>query len=286
MKVRKLARNKNKKVDSTDLHLRVEAKEANEEFEKSKITEALIKEANVEEKIAKQIANEVERRLLELETENIPVSLIRDFVNVELAREGLEKKLTNQRVIGLPVFDLENYLYEKSNENSNIAANNPEAVNLFLAETILKEYALNHVFGKEISDAHRSGKIHLHDLGLVIRAYAFGKDGKIIVRNKKDKISLSVNFEELFNLINSNVFIDNEVSIKQINDYEILDKNNTWVDLLRIVKHDIEKDMIEIETENNKIRVTTEHPCIVFKNDKEIIKRADELEEGDFVLEI
>ena len=58
-----------------------------------------------------------------------------------------------------------------STENANTVANNPEAINLGIAETILKKYALQEVFPKEIGDAHLKGAIHLHDLGYVIRAY-------------------------------------------------------------------------------------------------------------------
>lgn len=167
-KVRKASR---KKVSSTDRHLLVSTMEVCEEFDKAKIVEALVREANLGEADAKGIASRVETQIESLLLPEVPVSLVRDFVNIELVRSGLKRKLSSQNVIGTPVWDLENLLYEKSNENSNIAVNNPEAVNLFLAETVLKQYALDRVYSKEVADRHKSGAIHIHDLGMCIRNY-------------------------------------------------------------------------------------------------------------------
>lgn len=168
MKVRKLAKKTN---NSTDIHLLVSANESIEEFDYKKIKEAIIKEAELDDKTSEDVAKKVEKYLLSLESSEIPVSLIRDCINVELAKMGLVRKLKNQKVVGIPKFDLETYLFEKSSENSNISSNNPEAVNLFISETITKKYALENVFSKDVSDRHKSGAIHIHDLGLIYRPY-------------------------------------------------------------------------------------------------------------------
>ena len=73
--------------------------------------------------------------------------------------------------IGMPIYDLEQFIFSKSNENSNIAANNPEAINLSIAENTLKQYALKKIFSKDVAEAHLQGMVHLHDLGYPTRVY-------------------------------------------------------------------------------------------------------------------
>ncbi|MHC4917492.1 MAG: anaerobic ribonucleoside-triphosphate reductase [Planctomycetota bacterium] len=71
----------------------------------------------------------------------------------------------------MPKYDLEQLILSKSSENSNITANNPEAINLTIAEHALKQYALQEVFSADVTDAHKVGLVHLHDLGYPTRVY-------------------------------------------------------------------------------------------------------------------
>ena len=45
-------------------------------------------------------------------------------------------------------------MFTKSTENSNIVNNNPEAVNLGIAELVLKQWALDTIFSSEVKRAH------------------------------------------------------------------------------------------------------------------------------------
>ena len=62
-------------------------------------------------------------------------------------------------------------MFTKSVENSNVVNNNPEAVNLGIAELVLKQWALDTIFSPEVKRAHDTGAIHLHDLGYPHRVY-------------------------------------------------------------------------------------------------------------------
>ena len=84
---------------------------------------------------------------------------------------GYNSKLEKQTTIGMPKYDIEQLIFSKNQENSNISANSPEAINLAIAENTLKQYALQEVFSKDVSDMHLSGAIHLHDLGYPTRVY-------------------------------------------------------------------------------------------------------------------
>ena len=71
----------------------------------------------------------------------------------------------------MPKYDLDQLIFARSKENSNITANNPEAINLAIAETTLKQYALQEVYSREVAEAHQTAVIHVHDLGYPTRVY-------------------------------------------------------------------------------------------------------------------
>ncbi len=159
--------------DSTDIHLLVDPVSHAEYFpwDRGRISNALMREAGIEETEAISIAKAVEKRIIASGMSRISTSLIREIADNELFERGHQKSLERQAVIGLPKYDIEQLILSKSKENSNISANNPEAINLALAETILKQYALQEVFSSDVADAHREGTVHLHDLGYPTRVY-------------------------------------------------------------------------------------------------------------------
>ncbi|MCD5401800.1 anaerobic ribonucleoside-triphosphate reductase [candidate division NPL-UPA2 bacterium] len=164
LKVRKEIRGK---MTTTDLSLLVMGSTREEimPWDKSKISQALVKEANLSLSIADSIATAVEARVLRSGLGQISTSLIRELVDNELLARGYRKKLARQTLIGMPIYDLDQLVFSKSNENSNITANNPEAINLAVAENTIKQYMLQRVFGPEVANAHLTGMIHIHDLG-------------------------------------------------------------------------------------------------------------------------
>ncbi|MDR3077776.1 MAG: anaerobic ribonucleoside-triphosphate reductase [Planctomycetota bacterium] len=160
-------------ADSTDIHLLVDPGSRAEyyQWDRSRIATALIREAGLDAAEANSIAKEVERRVLASGLSRISTGLIRELADNELFERGHQKTLEKQAVIGLPKYDIERLIVSKSKENSNISANNPEAINLAIAETVLKQYALQEIFSAEVADAHREGVVHIHDLGYPTRVY-------------------------------------------------------------------------------------------------------------------
>ncbi len=162
-----------KRADTTDVSLLVNTETKDETFpwDKRKIAEALGKEADISETVADEIAGAVEQRVFSSGLNRISTSLVRELVDNELFERGYNKKLEKQQVIGMPKYDLEELIMSKNKENSNIATNNPEAINLAIAENTLKQFALQEVYSKEVADAHMSGMVHIHDLGYPTRVY-------------------------------------------------------------------------------------------------------------------
>jgi len=159
--------------DTTDLNLLVTTPSKGTIFEwnKDRITEALVKEIQLKQEVADEIATAVEAKVSRSGVKTISTSLLRELVNNELFERGMTKKLEKQEILGISVYNLNQVIFSKNNENSNVVSNNPEAVNLAIAEQVLKSYALKEVFSKDVAEAHLKGAIHLHDLGYIIRVY-------------------------------------------------------------------------------------------------------------------
>ena len=94
----------------------------------------------------------------------------------------------NGRNVGITLEDVDQLTFSKSVENSNIKRNNPEAVNLGIAELALKEKALRDVFDEDVANAHKKGMIHIHDLGYVNRAYCSAHSVEYIKKYGLDKV--------------------------------------------------------------------------------------------------
>lgn len=159
--------------DSTDLHLLVSAPTRGQytQWDRSRIANALVKEAQLKQEEADDIAFTVERKILASGIKNINVNLVREIVDNELFERGYQAKLKKQEVIGMSTYNINQLIFANTKENSNIKQNNPEAVNLGIAETILKQFALKEVFSSDVAEAHMKGMVHLHDLGYPVRAY-------------------------------------------------------------------------------------------------------------------
>lgn len=185
---------KHSKADITDKSLSVQTfteYEMQTEWNRSLIVDALKKEARVEEKMANDIADSVEKKILKLEIEKISTDFIRSLVDEELTLRGETKKLIKQKLLGIPTYDLEQALLAKTQENSNVQANTPETINMYISETVLKQYALNKIFSPEVSEAHLRGQIHLHDLGLCTRVYCGSHSIELLKKYGLNLVNLS-----------------------------------------------------------------------------------------------
>ncbi len=171
MKVRKASRQRSR--NTTDFALLVDtgAKDALLPWDKARIVTALESEARLDTRTARKVAAAVEEKIFASGLTRISTALIRELVDNELFERGLTGRLERQKVMGMPRFDLETLIYSKSQENSNITSNNPEAINLSIAETVLKQFALSEIFSREVADAHLTARVHVHDLGYPTRVY-------------------------------------------------------------------------------------------------------------------
>lgn len=170
VKVIKEKKNKN----STDAHLQVKSYGGYEmhDWNGQEIVDALTKECGLKTNDAMKIAEDVYQDIISMKKTEIEVGTLKNIVNYHLLKNGFNgTKLQGQINIGMSLYDLDHMIKNKSEENSNVSNNNPEAVALAITENSLKKYALKKVFSKDIGEAHLKGMIHLHDLGQCLKFY-------------------------------------------------------------------------------------------------------------------
>ena len=99
---------RNKKTNSLDFALMVDSanKAERQEYDETKIVEALVKEANCEERLAKEVAVAVTEKLQKTGIELVDTSLIRSLVNNELLERGLNKELRTNSEVNIPFYNI------------------------------------------------------------------------------------------------------------------------------------------------------------------------------------
>ncbi len=133
---------------------------AMEEFDRNKIADSLVKEADVPHDLAQKIARETQGRLLKVKTKYLTAPLIREFANAILIEKGLEEYRHKLTRLGLPVYDVTQLI-----KTMGIQAKGVSAVHEAAANSIIEEYTLLNVFPRDIADAHLSGSLHLNNVG-------------------------------------------------------------------------------------------------------------------------
>ena len=129
-----------------------------EEFDRAKIVESLIREADVPIELAQRIARETEKRLQQFKTKYLTAPLIREIVNAVLVEKGLEEYRHKLTRLGLPVYDVTQLIERVGKEK--LPA---ETILRRAGGKVLEEYTLLNVFPRDIADAYLSGYLHFEN---------------------------------------------------------------------------------------------------------------------------
>jgi anaerobic ribonucleoside-triphosphate reductase len=164
----------NDHLDVTDASLLLvesSSQTVNLPWDRKRIVKQILDKTDLSIEIAINVAKSVENRIIGGDMTIISTTLIRELVNNELMERGYSQQLRDLSLYRVSKDYLENLMFTKSTENSNIVNNNPEAVNLGIAELVLKQWALDTIFSSEVKRAHDTGAVHVHDLGYPTRVY-------------------------------------------------------------------------------------------------------------------
>jgi ribonucleoside-triphosphate reductase len=140
-------------------------------WDRARIIKQLTDKIRLPAEVAASISKAVENQVIAGGLKTVSSKLIRELVNNELAARGYRAELQDLSLYSVPRDYLDQLMFTKSVENSNIVNNNPEAVNLGIAELILKQWAMDTIFSPDVKHAHNTGAVHLHDLGYPHRVY-------------------------------------------------------------------------------------------------------------------
>jgi len=161
-----------KNSETTDLTLFVRT--SGEEiilWDRQRIVDALVREADIDYELAEQISREVEKQIIVSGIGVLTTALIRELVNVRLIERGLEKERRLHGRLGFPLYDVRQLILHQNKQDANIP-HSPEATNLIFAEGIKRELSLYDVFSADVGEAHATGDIHIHALGYIDRPYS------------------------------------------------------------------------------------------------------------------
>lgn len=135
------------------------------------IIDSLKTHTDLKDEVVLNVAKTVENQIIASGMKSVDSTLIRELVNNELTARGYQQQLRDLSLYGVSRKFVDRLMDAKSLENSNIVNNNPEAVQLGIAELVLKQWALDTIFSADLKKAHNTGALHLHDLGYPHRVY-------------------------------------------------------------------------------------------------------------------
>ena len=138
-------------------------------WSKSRITAALIREADLDPAVAEEIAASVEAKVLRTGILLISTALIRELVDNELFERGYDAKLKKQAPLSLPRYDIEQLIRAEARQS-------PRAIEKGIARQLLLQYSLGEIYSPEVARGHRNGRFYLHSLGNPLRYYRLLSD--------------------------------------------------------------------------------------------------------------
>ncbi len=157
-----------------------------EPFNGRRIRDSLVSEAGVDEKVAEEIASEVEVEIRHMDLEFVSSPLIREIVSVKLLESGLEDARKVYTRVGLPVADVEKMIagsHWYSKENANLQQN-PETIHKLIADNVIREYTMLKTIPTQLGDLHMKGAIHIHELEYFpTRPFCQSHDSRFFFKN-------------------------------------------------------------------------------------------------------
>lgn len=202
----------NSNTTDTSLMIESDSKDINAGWDRPVLQKQIEREYELAPELAKDVSKKVENIVLDLfrgGIRKLRTRNIRELTDLVLMQEGLSMEQRKYGILGIPFSDYRTAILSKSKENSNVSVNSPEAINLFAAEAISKQFAIGEVFSQEVSEAHLNGEIHLHDLGYITRAYCSSHSLEYIKKFGLNK--LLSNLESKSNPPNSAVVLNQHV---------------------------------------------------------------------------
>jgi hypothetical protein len=138
------------------------------EWNTSRITAALMREADLPREIAEQVADRVEGRVLDGGWRRLTTGFVRELVSNELAAMGFGEARARQEPVALPRHDLRRLLRAGPTPGpraDELAAAKSTDLEASLTAEVLRRYVIDDVLDERSAEAHLKGDLAIEDLG-------------------------------------------------------------------------------------------------------------------------
>jgi hypothetical protein len=132
-------------------------------WSKARIAEALVREADLDERLAAKVASSVERKVFQTGVPRITTGAIRSLVEAELFERGFGDRVGRQALVGLPRYDVDQLL--RGGKETPWRPAGPGDLKRTVADAVLAQYALSEIYSAEVVEAHLDARIHILDVG-------------------------------------------------------------------------------------------------------------------------
>jgi len=133
------------------------------QWSKARIADALVREADLDEAIASEVAARVEEKVFAASVPRITTSAIRSLVEAELFLMDFGDRVGRQALVGLPRFDVDRLL--RGGKDTAWRPAGPRDLKRAVADSLLAQYALAEIYSAEVAEAHMDGRMHIIDVG-------------------------------------------------------------------------------------------------------------------------
>lgn len=130
----------------------------------------------------------------------------------------------------------------------------------------------NLMIANEIIEMQLSGDIYIHDFHGIAAGQPYSYYGKTVLVVKIEDELIYTTMEDLYDILSKrygDVILDENATQVNLSNVKVLDSDNNWVNVSRILKHKSHTELVGIETKDGKCTlVTTDHPVITDNGDK------------------
>jgi anaerobic ribonucleoside-triphosphate reductase len=167
---------------------------------------------------------------------------------------------------------------EVKRENGNIDSNTAMGTMLKYGSEAAKSFNLLYLMSKDVSDAHKNGDIHIHDLDFAaLTETCIDKNTMLTV--KINGVTTVVTVEQLAKYVQ----LSSVDEWKKVENIKIL-SDGKYVELKSIVKHRADnKHMMYITTPTGELHVTDEHIVSIIDNGKVVDRKVSDINVGDIL---
>lgn len=282
----KVLNNADEKIDVTDkgMLLQENRKKTVNGWDRNRLEKDL-EDLMIDNEMVSAIAKRVERAILKSGLRTVSSDLIVELVNNELTAEGIQTRMNSGRGYFIDKAFVDGLVESKSNENSNIVNNNPESINMAISGYVMKKWAMDNVFSKDVVQNHSFGFIYVHDFADACKVYALSGNTSVIVRFTGETYVMTL--RTLWEKV--------DVPETPLNDTQVekdltglivkIRKGPEWVRVERLVLSKEKKHAKDIITKGgHSLQVTNEHAVPVLRDGKYLLVRADEIAITDKVV--